>query len=256
MVFLAGTVTGALVLAGTATGTLVLDKETGTLVLDEETVSVYAKMLVAIIQHPLFILVTGGGITSLLIPQLANRMQDRKENFKIKKDLIKKINKSTTTLLEKLKLLSNQERNQEDITKQFLLWRADCADIGATIRAYWNEGKKISVVEEEWNAYYKMVEKLYYVITNHSKGKQSGIEEQKMVAQTFTDLLKKNPSKLRLEYDPDTVGDITKNFFETMDKSKDNPEDYSKALSKLVNIFDKRKYYLLKLIFRHKIKNH
>ena len=241
MVFLAGTVTGALVLAGTATGTLVLD---------EETVSVYAKMLVAIIQHPLFILVTGGGITSLLIPQLANRMQDRKENFKIKKDLIKKINKSTTTLLEKLKLLSNQERNQEDITKQFLLWRADCADIGATVRAYWNEGKKESVVEEEWNAYYKMVENLYYVITNYSKEKQSRIEKQ------FTKVLKKNPSKLRLEYNPDTVGDITKNFFETMDKSKDNPDDYSEALSKLVNILDKRKYYLLKLIFRHKIKNH
>ena len=250
MVFLAGTVTGALVLAGTATGTLVLDKETGALVLDEETVSVYAEMLVAIVQHPLFILVTGGGITSLLIPQLANRMQDRKENFKIKKDLIKKINKSTTILLEKLKLLSNQERNQEDITKQFLLWRADCADIGATVRAYWNEGKKESVVEEEWNAYYKMVENLYYVITNYSKERQSIIEKQ------FTKVLKKNPSKLRLEYNPDTVGDITKNFFETMDKSKDNPSDYSEALSKLVNILDKRKYYLLKLIFRHKIKNH
>ena len=97
--------------------------------------------------------------------------------------------------------------------------------------------------------------------------------------------------KLELEYEPDEVDPIIKKFLETVNervKSNDNTkeiptklkqkpkiqgsmpkgwspendskkldysEEYSEALFELVKLFDKRKYYLLKLLFNNKIRD-
>lgn len=212
------------------------------------------KMIVDITSHPLFILAIGAGITGFLLPKFTDKMQARKESFEIKKELIKKINSSTATLLETTKMVARQKIKKEEIHLEFLQWSKSCAEIGATVRAYWNEGKKVSVVEKEWNSYYKMVDALYNVITNfYPKEKHSEIEKD------IKKFLKSNDSELRLEYEPEEVDTKTEEFFKTVGErveSKDNAKKYSEALFNLVYLFDKRKYYLLKLIFKNKIKNH
>ena len=224
-----------------------------------------------ILNDPLFILLTGGGITSLLIPQLTNKIQDRKENFEIKKELMEKINSSTTRLLVKIKMLSTEITNEEELHKEFFKWRVSCSEIGAVVRVYWSGGKGNSVVLEEWNAYYEHVDMLYRVITNDKKDEKA---DKKIIS-----FLEKYDHDIKLEYKSDKVEEITNSFFnevkkldtskidieitenasketEKLDSSEIDTEKYSKALGKLVHLFDKRKYYLLKLVFKNKIKNH
>jgi len=232
-------------LAGTVTGTLFLNEK-----IDVEL----GEMIINILQNPLFVLITGGGITSLLIPQLTNKIQDRKENFEIKRELMQNINKSTTRLLEKIKMLSTGISSKKDLHEEFFNWSESCAEIGTTVRAYWSVGKGGSVVEDEWNAYYEHVEKLYNVIINFEERLEHGTIENNIIS-----FLKGNNSNFKLEYDLNTVSRITEDFFkETKDltESETYPKRYSLALYDLVRLFDGRKYYLLKLVFKNKIKNH
>jgi len=261
VVFLAGTV--ASTVASTVTDTLFSNEETNNVEVD--------KIIFGILNDPLFILLTGGGITSLLIPRLTDKIQDRKENFEIKKELMVKINKSTTKLLVKIKMLSTEITNKEELHKEFFNWRESCSEIGATVRIYWSGGKGNSVVLEEWNAYYKHVDMLYRVITNYKKEEEA---DKKIIS-----FLKKYDHDIKLEYESDDVKEITNSFFnevkkldtsktdkeitenasketDKLDSAEIDTEKYSKALGKLVHLFDKRKYYLLKLVFNNKIKNH
>jgi len=239
------------------------------------------KMIVDIISHPLILLLIGAGITGFLIPKFAESVQARKESFEIKKELIKKINKSTTILLGTTQMLARQKINEEVIYPEFLKWKESCAEIGADVRAYWDEGEKESAVEKEWNAYYDRVVDLYNVITKFCTQKER-IDIEKKLKSFFT----LHDPKLRLEYEIDDVrvpsgepikGVDTriKKFFETAvdqsepkdnaiekffktavvkSESKDNAKEYPKAFSDLIYLFDKRKYYLLKLIFTNKIR--
>lgn len=243
---------------------------------------------VDIIDHPLFILAIGAIITGFLIPQFAKSVQSRKESFEIKRDLIKKINSSTTKLLGTTQMLARQEIKIEEIPPEFLEWKESCAEIGATVRAYWGDEKNNSEVELEWNGYYECVVDLYNVITNWIP------EEHSKRIGNITKFLKLNDSKdpkLELEYKPDIVDAITKKFLETViervnsndntkeistklkqkpkiqgsmpkgwspendSKKLDYSKEYSKALFELVNVFDKRKYFLLKLLFSNEIRN-
>jgi len=243
------------------------------------------KMIVDFISHPLFILTIGAGITGLLIPTFTNKMQARTESFEIKKELIKKINSSTTKLLETTQMLTRQEIKVEKIPTEFLKWKESCAEIGATVRAYWGDKENKSVIEVEWNAYYERVVELYNLITNFNPEKHRGRIDH------IKKFLKSNDPTLKLEYETEDVDTITDKFFETVVKlaePKDNPKEiptkleqkpeirgcmpkgwspendskklyyskeYSEALYELVKMFDKRKYYLLKLIFSTKIRN-
>ncbi len=212
------------------------------------------KISINISKDPFFILITGGGITSLLIPKLTNKIQDRKENFEIKQQLMENINTSTTRLLEKTKMLSVGTAAKEDLHTEFLNWRESCAVIGTTVRAYWSAGKEKNVVVKEWNEYYENVENLYNVIINYKKK-----EEYECISKEVISFLKKNDSDFDLEYEDNDVEKFTNAFFNEAkkhDASKKYSENYSRALYDLVRLFDKRKYYLLKLVFKNKIKNH
>ena len=239
------------------------------------------KIIIDIISHPLVILLIGAVITKFLVPRLTDKMQARKESFEIKKELIKKINSSTTTLLETTKMLAKGDKTEEEIPPEFLKWRESCAEIGATVRAYWDEGEKASVVEEEWNAYYERVVDLYDVITDFSKE-----EKYNDIKDKLKSFFEKHDPKIRLEYniedEEDKSGKIKEGvdtrikkffdivgkrderkekpeqtFFKTEDakRTNDNATKYSVALVNLVYLFDKRKYYLLKLIFGNKIRS-
>jgi len=245
VVFLAGIV--ASTVASTVTGTLFSNGEINYI----ELKSIIFKIL----DDPLFIILTGGGITSLVIPRLTNKIHDRKVNFEIKKELVKKINKSTTRLLEKIKMLSIGVADEEKLSEEFFNWSESCSEIGTTVRVYWSGGKGKCVVEDEWNEYYKHVVMLYSVITNFKKEEGNEKIEKKIISFLET----KSDSDIELEYKENIVKKTTEKFFEETDKRdsfKTDPEKYSQALYELVRLFDKRKYYILELVFKNKIKNH
>lgn len=210
------------------------------------------KIIIDIISHPLVILSIGAVITKFLVPRLTDKMQARKESFEIKKELIKKINSSTTALLETTQMLRRGKIQEKKVSDEFLKWKKSCAEIGATVRAYWDEGNEKSVVEEEWNAYYDRVEDLYNVITNSPLKKNSDD-----INKDFKSFFISHDTKLRLEYTEDEANTKIDSFCEVVktDEFKDKPKEYSKALFEVVYLFDKRKYYLLKLIFRNPIRN-
>jgi len=211
------------------------------------------KMIIDIISHPLFILLIGAWVTKVLIPRFTNNIQVQKENFEIKKELIKKINSSTTELLVITQMIAKQEIKKEKVSDEFLKWTKSCAEIGATVRAHWDDGKNESVVEKEWNRYYDSVLDLYNIITNLPVKKK-----RDKINKDLKSFFKSYNPVLRLEYEIDDVDTIIEDFFkivDELDEYENNLKKYSEALFELVYLFDKRKYYLLKLIFRNTIRN-
>lgn len=195
--------------------------------------------------HPLLLLLIGGAVSGYIIPRETKRWQARREIFEIKSQLITKINKSATTLLVELEFITRKENpNEKLIHNIFLEWRETAAEIGATVRTYWHAKNYVNPVLLEWNTFFDIVKDLYNIVLNINMEKVD-INRKKLFMKTY---LESNPENEVLDYDPEKSIIALDNFFEALDK-KDKKE-LRRCVPELLFYVDKRKYYLLTLIFK------
>ncbi|MCZ6582293.1 MAG: hypothetical protein O6761_03875 [Thaumarchaeota archaeon] len=200
--------------------------------------------------HPLVLLLVGGIVSSLLVTWITRYWQARSESFKTKSELITKINKSSTKLIVALEYNTRKETfDEESIHEVFREWRETSAEIGAMVRANWNAIDDVddNPVVEEWNAYFEVVKDLYNIVLKINMD-NVGIKKKKS---KIYDYLIKNTKDKKLEYDTKKCEPVLENFFKAVKNQE--PKDIGRCMAELLFYVDKRKYYLLTLIFKEPI---
>ena len=202
-----------------------------------------------VITHPLFLLLVGGSVSSLLVTWVTRSWQARRESFQIKSQLITKINRSATKLIVALEFNTRKETfDEESIHKVFLEWRETSADIGATVRANWHaKDDVINPVVKEWNTYFDVVKDLYNIVLNINM-ENVDIGQKKS---DIKDYLTNETKDVKLEYDAKKCETALENFFEAFENQK--KKDIGRCVTELLFYIDKRKYFLLTLIFKEPI---
>lgn len=202
-----------------------------------------------VITHPLFLLLVGGSVSSLLVSWVTRSWQARRESFQTKSQLITKINRSATKLIVALEFNTRKETfDEESIHKVFLEWRETSAEVGAMVRANWHaKVDVINPVVKEWNTYFDVVKDLYNIVLNINmenvdiEGKKSNMKEY----------LTNETEDMKLEYDTKECETALENFFKAFENRKE--KDIGRCVTELLFYIDKRKYFLLTLIFKEPI---
>ena len=237
--------------------------------------------------NPLVLLLVGGIGSTVFVAWITRHWQTRSENFQIRSQLVTKINKSSTKLIVALEFSTREGSLDEKLMRDvFREWRETSAEIGATVRVHWHRkvGHYENPVVTEWNAYFKTVIDLYHIIRDIN----TRDEDFKKKKSKMEDYLINNDVFEELEYFKEDCKTAFDNFFKVVEepekpvsqmteelktvlanleilmskgKSEQNSaevnlpvkKDIGRCVTDLLYFVDKRKYYLLTLIFKESI---
>jgi hypothetical protein len=115
-----------------------------------------------VISHPLFLLVVGGILTSLVIPAITRRWQDHQKHLELKVDLLGRVSDAVTRVITYAwwrELGGKGELSDED-RKEFNWawgeWQASTRILQAQFEAYFRE----TDIPKHWECYCALLEKL------------------------------------------------------------------------------------------------
>lgn len=228
-------------------------------------------LFIKVTDNALFLLLVGGIVSSLLVAWVTGRWQARRESFQMKSQLVTKINRSATKLIVALEFNARKESlDKKPIHQVFFEWRETSAEIGATVRVHWHAKVGLSPVVQEWNNYFEVVKHLYNIIVLNINMENVDIEKmtvyekaefEKKIAKQKDELKQKNSNlqnyltrdtkDMELEYKPEDCNTALKNFFKAFQNQ--DTKDIERCVPDLLFFIDKRKYYLLTLIFKEPI---
>jgi hypothetical protein len=127
-----------------------------------------------LLRHPLFLLLAGAVVSSLIIPTLTRRWQDHEKELELKTGLVSQINESVTSMMMSIEFAEfplGNTSSQQEYDKAYTDWEVKRAVVGSTVQAYFPN----SQLPAEWMALSTVIEDIYTLsgtranATNRSK---------------------------------------------------------------------------------------
>ena len=118
-------------------------------------------ILVAVLKHPLTLLLAGAVLTNYLIPRITRRWQDRQKEIELKTAFVSEVSDAALEMLISVQYaeFGAKSQTQNDYDEAYRRWETERARIGARMRGFFPD----TGLQEKWQALADAITSVLYV---------------------------------------------------------------------------------------------